>query len=147
MRKFSSSSLVLIALIFFPISSLQSSPGSWYKQTVDCNGQSVGLETSLALDSSDYPHISYYDQGNGNLKYAFWDCSHWNIQTVDSEGNVGRGSSIALDSSDYPHISYVNRIGDYLIKPGIGEYHQKIKKKSINFLKEIVKPALQEIFS
>jgi hypothetical protein len=32
--------------------------------------------------------------------------SVWNIETVDSNGDVGHTTSIALDSSDRPHISY-----------------------------------------
>jgi hypothetical protein len=63
----------------------------------------------LALDSKGYPHISYYDVDNGNLKYARWNGSSWEIQTVDSEGDVGMWTSIALDAKDYPHISYYDR--------------------------------------
>jgi hypothetical protein len=32
--------------------------------------------------------------------------STWQIQTVDSGGDVGRFSSLALDSSGNPHIGY-----------------------------------------
>lgn len=40
---------------------------------------------------------------------------HWNIQTVDSEGNVGCYCSLALDTADCPHISYVHdAANDYL---------------------------------
>jgi RHS repeat-associated protein len=66
----------------------------------------VGQWTSLALDSSGNPRISYYDSTNGDLKYASWTGSAWNIQTVDSTGNVGQYTSLALDSSGNPHISY-----------------------------------------
>jgi len=64
---------------------------------------------SLALDSSDYPHIAYTRDGNGlllMLNYASWNGSSWETETVDStfSGNL----SLALDSSDNPHISYVN---------------------------------------
>ena len=48
---------------------LRTAPTTWYIQTVD-SVESVGLHASIALDSSDQPHISYYDQTNGNLKYA-----------------------------------------------------------------------------
>jgi len=84
------------------------------KQIFDCEMSSVmenevddiGWYSSLALDNDDFPHISYYDYSNADLKYAFWDGSTWNVEIVDSEGNVGRYSSIALDSNNYPHISY-----------------------------------------
>ena len=66
----------------------------------------VGEHTSLALDSNGYPHISYCDWTNMDLKYAYWDGADWQIQTVDSEGWVGGHTSLALDSNGYSHISY-----------------------------------------
>jgi len=60
----------------------------------------------LTLDSNNHPHISYYDYSNGDLKYAEWTGSDWDIQTVDSNGNIGEYTSIDLDSNDHPHISY-----------------------------------------
>lgn len=98
----------------------------WIVQTVDVTNlssgtnvtsHSVGLYSSLALDSKGYPHISYYNSttvgsyrsGNaiyfGELKYAWWDGNLWNTQIVDT-GQVGEYCSIALDNDDQPHISY-----------------------------------------
>ncbi|MFO8130030.1 MAG: T9SS type A sorting domain-containing protein [Bacteroidales bacterium] len=62
--------------------------------------------TSLALDGNNYPHISYYDYDETDLKYARWDGSEWQIEKIDSIGNVGKYASIALDNFDYPHIAY-----------------------------------------
>jgi len=66
---------------------------------------SGGVESSLAIDSFNNPHISYLD-ANYDLKYAKWTGSSWDIQTVDSIGMVGLYTSLALDSLDNPHISY-----------------------------------------
>ncbi len=74
----------------------------WNIETVDSTGN-VGLYNSLALDSSDRPHISYYDIDYGDLKYTHFNGS-WNPETADSDGGVF--TSLALDSSDRPHISY-----------------------------------------
>ena len=71
--------------------------------------------TSIALDSQGFPHISYYDWTNGDLKYAYKDASGWHIETVDSAGDVGKyTSSIALDSQGFPHISYYDNSNDNL---------------------------------
>jgi uncharacterized repeat protein (TIGR01451 family) len=58
------------------------------------------------VDGDGYPHISYYEGYNGDLRYAYQDDSGWHIETVDSAGDVGRYTSIALDGSGYPHISF-----------------------------------------
>jgi PKD repeat protein len=78
--------------------------GSWHNETVDSTGN-VGRFTSIALDTSNYPHISYRDVTNRDIKYAYYDGS-WHNETVDSPANVGQQTSIALDSSNNPHISY-----------------------------------------
>jgi hypothetical protein len=62
--------------------------------------------TSVKLDANDRPHISYYDQGYGNLKYAHWTGSGWDSQVVDSNGSVGLPNSLAVDVDGHPHISY-----------------------------------------
>ena len=66
----------------------------------------VGSSTSLALDGNGYAHISYFDDVNGDLKYAHQDAAGWHLETVDSEGYVGLHTSLALDGGGYAHISY-----------------------------------------
>ncbi len=73
----------------------------WVTSTVD----SYGGETSLVLDTSGYPHISF---GNGILKYADFNGTSWTVTTIEGyTGNgLGRNSALALDVAGHPHITY-----------------------------------------
>jgi len=82
----------------------------WHIETVDTDD---GSHTSLALDASGRPHISYHDSSNGQLKYVRRDGSTWGIETVDT-GGVGSDTSIALDASGRPHISYYDGSNSHL---------------------------------
>ena len=98
-------SLFFCIVVIIPVSAITN---SWQIMTVDSGGI-IGQYTSLALDSSDYPAISYYDFSNKDLKYAKWDGLAWIPETVDSSGyDVGKYSSLALDASGIPRISYYN---------------------------------------
>jgi hypothetical protein len=68
----------------------------------------VGLFTSIAVDASRNPHISYYDQDNGNLKYARYTGSSWSVINADTSGDVGLHTSIVLDQNGRAHITYYN---------------------------------------
>jgi hypothetical protein len=78
---------------------------NWETETVDESGW-VGIDPMIAVDSDNNPHIAYYDQGNRNLKYAYFDGSSWTAETVDSGGDVGEEPGIDVDSNGIPHISY-----------------------------------------
>jgi Tol biopolymer transport system component len=48
----------------------------WNLETVDSGGWGTGLYTSLALDQRYYPHISYYDEDAGCVRYAHFVVGH-----------------------------------------------------------------------
>ncbi len=77
----------------------------WNIKIVDFVGERGGL-SSLALDSRNYPHMSYTDSPNRDIKYAKWTGSEWSIDIIDSVTGCAGHSSLALDSTDYPHLAY-----------------------------------------
>ncbi|MCP4229704.1 MAG: T9SS type A sorting domain-containing protein [bacterium] len=62
--------------------------------------------TSMALDSSENPHIVYQRGPSGWLYYTYWDGSGWNGEYVDTLTGAGYMPTLKLDSSDSPHIVY-----------------------------------------
>ena len=66
----------------------------------------MGANNSLALDATGNPRIAYFDDTHDDLRYAWWDGSAWQNQTVDFVGDVGLHPSLVLDSLGNPHISY-----------------------------------------
>jgi len=68
----------------------------------------------MALDSSDHPHIAYFEYINEDLRYAYFDGSSWHTETVDSEDRVGMYASLVLDDEDHPHVYYYDNTNDCL---------------------------------
>ena len=79
------------------------------------------MGTSIAIDSYNKVHISYYDVSNRDLKYVTgYPSGPWDIQTVDSSVYVLLyfysivNTSIATDSNNKVHISYYDATNDDL---------------------------------
>ncbi len=99
------STTILFFLLYFLLPTIMYSQPSFVIETLQ--GNKAGTDNSLALDIDGYAHISYYDDGPANnLKYARWNGSNWEIQTVDNNTYAGTWNAIALDSKGFPHIVY-----------------------------------------
>jgi hypothetical protein len=89
---------------------------SWSIETVD-DAADIGRFTSIAIDSHNFPHISYIDYEESILRYTRWTGSSWDNQEISPVSHLnenlyeyGSGTSLALDSNDNPHIVFINGI-------------------------------------
>ena len=99
-------------LMYSSCVSLCGTQSSWSTIIIDNSGD-VGKWNSIAIDSNNKIHISYYDSSTANkdLKYATCTsscatASSWSSITVDSNGDLGEHTSLAIDSNDVLHIVY-----------------------------------------
>jgi len=68
-----------------------------------------GRYSSIAIDPSGYPHISYFDESSDYvLKHAFFNGSKWNVEVIDGRDLLAAGyyNAIAVDSFGHIHICY-----------------------------------------
>ncbi|MFA5858198.1 MAG: hypothetical protein WC955_03950 [Elusimicrobiota bacterium] len=100
--------ILLILIFIFTTSDLSA---EWYTQTVQSTGD-AGQHCSIALDSTNKPHIAYYDATNTKLMYASWTGSSWSIETVDSSpgDDTGKYCSLAIDTAGTAHIAYFKHV-------------------------------------
>ena len=83
---------------------------AWNTQTVASNLYDDSGGGYFTLDSNGYPCIDYFNSSQnspefGDLMYATWAGTTWDIQTVDSNSVTSSGP-IALDSNGNPYIIY-----------------------------------------
>lgn len=64
---------------------------------------------SLALDKNGVPGVAYFDGWNGDLKYARFNSTQWEVERLDSTGSVGLYPSLAFSRGNGAVITYYNR--------------------------------------
>jgi len=74
---------------------------SWHVELVE-PGANPSFFSSIAVDSTGKPHVTYQHVVNSRLTYARRDTT-WQIQTVSDDC---QSTSLALDGNDAPHIAY-----------------------------------------
>ena len=86
--------------------------GSWVTTILDGDWCFEGISSSIALDSFDKVHISYFGLlFSMGAKYATNASGSWVTVTFDSSGGWWVGStSITVDSDDRVHISYYDSL-------------------------------------
>jgi len=84
----------------------------WTIQKVD-DVRDVICYTSLQLNEDGYPRISYLHRSPRNLKYAAWDGSRWNVETLDAPALSEAPIALALDSLGNPHIAFMGSELEY----------------------------------
>ena len=109
----------------------------WVFQVVDPGvlySLSIGFFSSLQIDSNDHPHIAYDDETNGLVKYAYWNGSQWNIETIADGNFKDIEASIAIDATDNPHISYLFESNlYYAVRNGAGWAIQTVDSSGDSF--------------
>lgn len=63
---------------------------------------------SMALNSSDLPHMAFLDSSESLPRYAYNDGTYWFVRSIDVEAEAGHGSFF-LDSNQNPHVAYEER--------------------------------------
>ena len=83
---------------------------AWTLETVNSEGQ-VGKHTSLQLDASGAPHISYWDESESSLQVAhLLPDGTWAIEVVDKGPTLGWASHLLLGAEPgTAHITYLDQ--------------------------------------
>ena len=124
--------LMILGAVFFVQSLGCGSVWAWDWDVQIVDGEESGSETgtfsNIVVDSLDRPRISYYDGGDNCLRFAAWNGTSWQRETVDPGGPddeyaQGRFNCMVIDSQDRCHISYRDRRYfrlKYVVQDGAG---------------------------
>jgi hypothetical protein len=84
----------------------------WFVSAIGSGPVPYEFDTDIAIGPEGLPHLVYHDGSEtltlgagADLFYARFNGS-WEIQTVETEGDVGKFASLAIDAQGRPHITY-----------------------------------------
>jgi hypothetical protein len=88
---------------------------SWKIQTIPLNSDVVAYYTSIVLDASDNPHITFYEYRGAKgtdisvrLRLVTWTGTNWEVRTLDGDNQSGKFNAMAIDSHGRLHVAYAN---------------------------------------
>lgn len=83
---------------------------AWFIEAIE-EGTFVGTAMGLALDTSNRPHVSFFDVQRGSVRYAEKVTGAWQVETVEILPRYVIGpTNIKLDSTGRPHLSYCDGV-------------------------------------
>jgi hypothetical protein len=92
--------------------------GGFIRRDVVDPTKGTGISSSIALDPSGNPSVSYLDSLNGKLMFAHYDGSKWIVSMVKDFGQpgdeYGASTSLRYDAQGRAHIAYFDPIHDDL---------------------------------
>ena len=87
----------------------------WKREAVPLNSDSIGYYTSIALDATDKPSISFYEYRGAKgsdfvlrLRVVSWTGTYWEVRTVDGSTSSGKFNSLAFDLQGQLRLAYAN---------------------------------------
>jgi hypothetical protein len=81
-------------------------PDGWSVTAIGSGPIEYEWNVSLDVSNNGDVALSYFDNNSADLVFASLAADGWQLETVDSDGDVGRFSSLAVDAGGTPHISY-----------------------------------------
>ncbi len=91
--------------------------GNWNtpEKIDNVGGQIEAMQTSIAIDNSNNPHISYLGGQYGNNKYTFKSSGAWTVIQIDTGWGSGC-TSLDVDNSGNAHILYTPLYGSDIFR-------------------------------
>jgi hypothetical protein len=90
--------------------------GTWSAQVVDDDTRIGGGYVSLAYDTANRPAFSYYDAFNADLKFARFNGSSWETETVASNLSQGLYTNLHMTGAGEADILYYSKSADAVFR-------------------------------